>query len=329
MGVLADYYRQVDILARMQLGQAGEYFWSRTRVDAPSAQAVVYLGCNVLRTIHLAEQLVALVQAIEGPSAEVITLGGPGHCCGSTTAVLSDDQAGAEKRGSRVVQTFRELSPRVLVMWCPVCDRRFTSYDTVDLANEPYETLHASEYLARNLARLPQMRTGKPRRIAVHEHIYDEATSRDAANVRLALSQLEGIEIVAGGEMDGFGYQCTAADEHPTPEFIASYDRSVHMTQDNGADTIASVYHGCHRVLARLSGRYTLDALNFLDPIAERAGLQVPDAYMSFIQINDEEAIWQRVAHRFPPHEEAEVREVIRAQLLSKADSPDAAASRN
>jgi hypothetical protein len=52
--------------------------------------------------------------------------------------------------------------------------------------------------------------------------------------------------------------------------------------------------------------------VNYVDLIAERIGLQVPDRYGYFVDLGDENLIWQEVADRFKPEEEEGVRQLIR-----------------
>ncbi len=316
MNELAWYYKELGVLTQMQVSQPGEPCWESRRVHDPAA-VVVYLGCNILRTVSLAEQIVQLVQLIESPRP-VVALGGPGHCCGSTHAVLRSDPEGAEKRGTTAVEQFRALQPDTVVSWCPVCERRFASYEGVSLEDESFATVHASQYLAENLHRLPRREMTKGRRIAVHQHKGEASSERDAQHAREALGQIPGVELVGGGELEGFGYQCAAAEpEYRSQTYADALDRSIQAAKAAGADTIASVYHGCHRALTHAAARWPdLDFLNFLDPIAESAGVRIPDRYRELVALHDEEAIWSAVGSRFDASREAEVRDIIRRHLL-------------
>lgn len=314
MSVIADYYRDVDIMARMQLD--GEPFWERGNVAAryEHAEAIVYLGCNVLRTLSIAREISALVEAIEpGP---VVTLGGPSRCCGSTHKGLLDDDRGAAKRGMSTMETWRSLTPRTVVQWCPVCERMYEGYPEADFEAEAFESVHATEYLARNVKRLT-FTTDRPLRVALHVHRGDDQAERDARHAVQALEQLEGVTVVDGGDLKGFSYQCFTNAEKPTAAFTSALDRSIGAAVEAGADMVLSVYHSCHRALVRNSGRFSPGTANFVSIIARRAGLAVPDRYQEFVALGDEDAIWRAVSPRFNEDKEQEdVRRVIREYLL-------------
>jgi hypothetical protein len=59
---IAQYYKDIILFVKMQLGDVSDYFWQGTKVNpkAKQVQTVVYLGCNVLRTLHLAAEFVRI-----------------------------------------------------------------------------------------------------------------------------------------------------------------------------------------------------------------------------------------------------------------------------
>jgi len=309
---IAQYYKDITILVKMQLGDTADYFWQGTLVNpkqARQAQTVVYLGCNVLRTLHLAAQFVRIVKLI--CQDDVVVLGGPAHCCGFPHSALPSHGEVGKQQGLRAVETFRVLGPRRVILWCPSCVRQYSDKLSVNWKAEDYEMIHATEFLAQNAQLIPQVYSGTPRTVAVHEHADDSRNRENVASVKSLLQQLKGIEVVEVGQMVGFGYHCSTNAEQPSQSFVDCLNASITSDQTQ-VDTIVSVYHSCHRALIRAAKRQGISCVNYVDLVAERAGKQVPDRFGQFAELGDEELIWAEVADYFPPRDESDARRVIR-----------------
>ena len=308
----AQYYKDITILVKMQLGDAADYFWQGTKVNpkqVKQVQTVVYLGCNVLRTLHLAAQFVRIVKLLT--QDDVVVLGGPAHCCGFPHSALTGHGEVGKGQGLRAVETFRLLRPQRVILWCPSCVRQYGDRLGVNWKAEDYEMIHATEFLAQNMQLIPQLYSGTLRTVAIHEHADDECNRKNVARVKSLLQQLKGIKVVDGGQIVGFSYHCSTYAEQPSQSFVNCLDASITSTQTH-IDSIVSVYHSCHRALVRAAKRQGISCANYVDLVAERAGLQVPDRFGHFAELGDENRIWEEVADCFPPKDEPDVRRVIR-----------------
>jgi hypothetical protein len=307
---VAHYYKEVNLLLRMQLEDPNDYFWEHSKISPETisgTQTVIYLGCNVLRTVHLAAQFVKIVKALD---ENVVVLGGPAHCCGFPHSTAGNTTVG-HKQGIRAIDTFRALRPKQVILWCPSCIRQFQADAGIDWENESYQVIHATEYLARNRNRFSSLFPGKDRVVVIHEHEDDVNNQEHARNVKCVLSQLRGISVTDGGTLNGWSYHCNTNAERPSQAFLDALDGSITRVAGQ-ADTIVSIYHSCHRAVRRAAQRCGIECVNYVDLIAERTGLQVPDRYGYFVDLGDENRIWQEVADRFKPEEEEGVRQLIR-----------------
>jgi heterodisulfide reductase subunit D len=305
---IAHYYKDVNLLSRMQLEDPSDYFWRHSKIDPETisgTQTVIYLGCNVLRTLHLAAQFVKIVKAL---CENVVVLGGPAHCCGYPHSILQGNTTIGRKQGIRAINTFHMLRPKQVILWCPTCIRQFQTEVSIDWENESYEVVHATEFLARNSHLFSYSYPGKDRVVAIHEHADDVHNQEHVRNVRHVLSQLKGISVVDGGLLSGWSYHCNTNAEQPSQTFLDALDGSI----VGQADTMVSIYHSCHRALRRAARRRGMECVNYVDLIAEQTGLQVPDRYGYLVDLGDENLIWQEVAGRFKPEEEESVRRLIR-----------------
>src|SRR5262245_64864913 len=112
--------RGVKVLSRLQL--PAEFVGRITRpARAESGEApdvVMYLGCNVLKTPHIA---LLCLEVLDRMGTRYAVFGGPANCCG-VIQFRAGDTAMAGRVGSRTVMGFAATgAPRVLT-WCPTCN---------------------------------------------------------------------------------------------------------------------------------------------------------------------------------------------------------------
>lgn len=316
MGAISDYYREIDILAEMEMDVPGEYFWNNTgRVEKPQADVILYLGCNVLRTLSLADEAARLVRMIEGED-RVVVMAGAAHCCGSSRLSRGTSVKPADNAGSRVFASFDDLSPKLVIYFCPVCEKVFDANPRTPFKKTAYRTLHLTEYLAENVSRLDLIELDRPIAVALHEHVGDSASRRDTEAARQVLQQLPGVRIVPGGGISGYGYQCFSVAERPTEKFIETFDHTVLDAERAGADAMISVYHACHRAFAKAVGRQPIPEWSLWHLVASMAGVPAVDRYKAFHEMDSEDAIWNEVRCRFADAQEEEVRAAIRKNLM-------------
>lgn len=317
---IAEYYRGIGILAKMQLEDTEDedYYWVGSKIDpkkAAGTKTVVYLGCNVLRTLHLAAQFVKVVKSLTN---NVIVLSGPAYCCGYPHSMMEGDNKVGSRQGNRTVETFRMLCPERVILWCPTCTRQYATNVGIDWETEPYQVIHATEFLAQNIERLPQVYVGEACTVAVHEHPDDEVSQQNVRDVKSILQKLKGVDVVEGGRLSGFGYHCGIHAEQPNILFSEAIDASITNIQQS-VDMIVSIYHSCHRALVKAAKRRNIKCVNYVDLVAQRAGLQIPDRFGYFVNLGDENRIWEEVASYFGPTDEDKVRRVIRDFLVTGA----------
>ena len=93
--------------------------WVRTvSADAPHHQYVIWLGCQMLRTAHIAKSLEDVMKHL---TVDHVTLGGPSSCCGTVHQRRGDIAVG-EAMTRQTVNRFDSFTPEQLLVWCPSCD---------------------------------------------------------------------------------------------------------------------------------------------------------------------------------------------------------------
>ncbi len=117
----ASYYGPIGPLADA-LRENPERFWTPTKEElAQPHEYILYLGCNVLRTTHLAESIVAVLKAME---ADFIAMGGSTYCCGIVQQWAGDAGAGL-KIGQKTLNTFGQSGAKAVLVYCPTCELVF------------------------------------------------------------------------------------------------------------------------------------------------------------------------------------------------------------
>jgi Fe-S oxidoreductase len=279
------------------LRESPERFWEPTREQlAQPHEYVLYLGCNVLRTMHLAESLVAVLKAMK---VDFIALGGSAHCCGVIHQMVGDTAAGL-RIGQKTLDTFGQCRPKVVLTYCPGCN---TVFDGKLASGElhcdlPYQ--HITQFIAEHLDQLPSKKPIR-RRVALHAHQSTARVQSDSAHVLAilrAIPALDVIELPAGEE---WGNICTPAimknigAERDHAVVAAMFDAA----KSAGCDAVVSVHHTCYRELLRAEKDFDLEWLNYIELLAASLALgPFPPRYKQLFLAGDPEAAFVTLAPR-------------------------------
>lgn len=272
-------------------------FWEPTTEElAQPHEYLLYLGCNVLRTMHLAESLVAVLKAMK---VDFVAIGGSAHCCGAIHQMVGDDAAGL-KIGQKTLNTFAHSCPKAVLTYCPTCnkvfDEKLASGELhLDL---PYQ--HVTQFIAGHLDLLPPQKP-LPRRVALHMHNGTARAKNDSAHTLSILRAIPGLEVVELPAGEEWGYICsTAAMEKVGVErhhemVAAMFDEA----KNAGCDAVVTVYHTCYRELLSAEREHGLEWLNYLELLAASLALgPYPPRYKELFLAGDVEAAYSELSSR-------------------------------
>ena len=255
----------VRLLASMQLPSE-----TLKRILVPAerrtADVLFYTGCNVLRTPHIVLNVMDILDALE---LDFDVVGGTAHCCG-VYQFQEADLPTYERMGHRTFQRFGQSGASKVLTWCPTCTKNFDELEK-DVEAPSFDLGHISEFLAANLEALKARFTADQpkRRVVIHEHQGIGATVQSIRNLLAAVPNLELVEL----EQDsGFSYACGGQAAKFKDREQAIHRGLVMGAVEAGADTIATMYHSCHRALAGAEAVYPLRVVNFTDILAEALG---------------------------------------------------------
>jgi len=268
---LDTYFRNIVVLnqALTADGQPFRDLHAQPRPGAADERATLWLGCNVLRTPHLA-QLAASVVRLLNP--ELSILGGPSHCCGSPMTERSD----RERALARTIGHFQAEGAPTLISWCPSCHTNLRKGS--DAAGWGFDELHVTEFIARRLDRL-ELKPRLSARVMLHGHTGTPDRERDIENCRKLLAAIPGVEIVAEHSDAELGLHCVPmllAPQIGIAGFEGRIAGLLTSARESGADMLVTIYHSCYRELEKRLQVKSPVIENYITLLARALDLPVP-----------------------------------------------------
>ncbi len=278
--------RAVKVLSRLQL--PAEFVTRVTRpanaagrggkVASSTPDVVMYLGCNVLKTPHIALLCLDVLDRL-GTAYQVSA--GPANCCG-ILQLRAGDSEGAGRIGGKTVAAFAATgAPRVLT-WCPTCNIQFGETLMPTLGAQ-FALEHVVPYIAQRLDRLtPHFIRRVERRVALHEHPGVAGVTEAVLQI---LHAIPGIQVVDLGQ-PRVGYMCSSLAP------VATYKRELHArelaaAEAAGVDSLVGVYHACHRELCAHEATLPFRVVNFLEVVGEAMGVERLDLFKQWKMMQD------------------------------------------
>lgn len=249
-------------------------------------EVVLYLGCNVLRTSHLAQTATAIFDRL---GLDYVAVGGPAYCCGIVHHGHGDTAAG-RGMGEHTVELFRRMEAATVVIWCPSC---IYYYDEILAAKLPFRVLHTTEFL---VERLPELRFTQtvPARVALHHHCLGDARRREGAAARRLLEAVPGVTYVEIGADERFGRSCSPAVQEAlgVETWDAMVRDQVARARDGGAGILATTYHGCQRMLCEFEdGVPTVE--HYITVFGRALGIELEDRFKKYKLWRDPERVFE------------------------------------
>jgi hypothetical protein len=267
----------------------------RWRLTPPPAggehhDIVLYLGCNVLRTSHMVRTVTAIFDLLD---LDYVAVGGPTYCCGIVHHRQGDTEA-AKGMNQSTVRLFERYSPRELVMWCPSC---IYFYDEVQQFQMPFPFRQTAEFLVEQLPRLAFTREVR-QRVALHYHVQNEARRREGVAGRRLLEAVPGLTFVPVEPEPRLGRLCTAEVQKQLgmETWNGLVRDEIARAHRDDADTLATIYHGCQRLLCGFEAQAPLAIEHYLSVFARGLGIEFEDTYKRWMLSGDPRAIMAEAA---------------------------------
>ena len=281
----------------------------------PAPDVVFYTGCNVLRTPHIALLCLDVLDAL-GVRYEV--MGGPSHCCG-IFQYRSGDAAGAGRVGFNTIARLGGAGAPEVLSWCPSCQTQLgevtlPSYSETNGAS-PFDLTPYVQFIADRLDQLaPLMRRRVERRVALHER---PVLPKVVEAARRILNAVPGLELVPL-EVPRVGTMSNTLTV--LPDFKKELrEREFEAAEAAGVDTLATIFHACHREICHFESGRSFEIVNFMELLGESLGLRREDVYKRLKLMQDIDAIVRDSEDLVVRHglDLDQVRDVIHADMLS------------
>lgn len=296
----ADYFGQISLLGDLLLDGPERPWLSTIPAQVERKQYVVWLGCNVLRTVHIVETLNDILRHL---GFDHVMLGGPANCCGVQHARRGDTEVG-RKLAWNTFDKFDAFAPERLLFWCPSCDHRLYGMGD-DLSELTAQRQHVTEFFVEHLDRFDFKPLARRMRLALHAHTGTPQQDLDARATRRLLEAIPGVEVVDLPAMAELGFHCADPKiaQLPRGQFGQILAESVAAAETLGVETLVTIYHACHREL--VPGDSADDVVggirieNYVTLLARALGLpEHPDRFKHFARIGSPAAIMAELEPR-------------------------------
>lgn len=264
------YFGPIEPLADATRASESRVWGTGTEKDKTPHDYVLYLGCNVLRTVALAETITAILAEM---GIDFVALGGPSTCCG----IIHHAHGDAEVSQTITRQTlgkFEDYSPKAVLTYCPSCHAHmdFTFAETGISLDVPY--LHVTEFIVGNLDRL-SFKNRVDRRVMFHAHGDNDQAQRDSHFARAILDAIPGLDVIDASGVPDWGHDCGNLQISIVgPEKHAGLVTELfENAKREGVDAVTALYHSCYRNLSPQEEIHGIEVIHYTDLIAEALGL--------------------------------------------------------
>ena len=272
--------RGVKVLSRLQL--PADFVAKVTRSahasDGPPPDVILYLGCNVMKTPHIA---LLCIDVLDRIGARYVVFGGPANCCGVIQFRAGDTRT-AGRVGGNTVAGFAATGASRVLTWCPTCNIQLGEI-VMPTAPPAFALEHVVPYIASQLDRLtPHFVRRVDKRVALHEHPGVGGVTEGVLKILRAIPGLTVVDL----DQPRVGYMCNSLA--PVPAFKrALHSRELAAAEEAGVDALVGIYHACHRELCAHETTYPFRIVNFLELVGEAMGVDRPDLFKQWKTMQD------------------------------------------
>jgi cysteine-rich protein len=248
----------------------------------PDTSVTFWYGCNMARhgeIVRLVTQILTAVGVTAAPA------GGPSYCCGSPQEANARIAAGM---AARTVEKFNATGRDTVVTWCPSCHMNMDDL-MAPVTEAAFETQHITQLLAARADRLrPLLANPVPARVLLHAHHGFNGRVPVNTDVPMLLAMIPGLTML-DHKLRIPAHMCSAIAPKPG-ELARAHRETLDAMQETGADTLATVFHSCHRDAVSLERARPIRVANWIHLLAEAMGLPYTDEYKLWRNAEDPRA---------------------------------------
>ncbi len=300
----ATHFGNIQTLGELLRDPAHRPWLTSVPEERPEVEHVVWLGCNILRTTHLAQSLEDLLQHLR---LDFVMLGGPSACCG----IIHNTHGAVNVSRNMLKATvgkFEAFKPQQLLCWCPSCDHQLRVNEDRFDSPTVRDRISVAVFLAERLCAFEPAAFAPvtPMRLAMHAHAGFLEQEADDRHVREMLTRIPGIELLDAPMVEGIGRHCSDTSirkfgEAAYPSALRDWMRGA---REAGASHVGTIYHSCHRQILLTQREFPAEermpVVNYLSLISASLGLAWhEDKFSRFAESGDVEAILAELEPNF------------------------------
>lgn len=307
----------VKVLSRLQLPAdlLARFTQPTDRESEPPPEIVMYLGCNVLKTPHIA---LLCLEVLARLGARYQVFAGPAFCCGVIQYRAADTRTSG-RIGGQSVAAFAETGASRVLTWCPTCNIQLSEI-VLPSTDATFNLEHVVPYIAERVERLrPHLVRPINKRVALHEHPGVAGVTEGAIKILTAIPGLELVDL----EQPRVGYMCNSLA--PVPAYKRElHARELEAAAAAGVDYLVGIYHACHRELCAHEAASPFRIVNFLELVGEAMGVEKTDLFKPWKMMQDVDRVLAEVADQAAALglDLESVREVMVAHMLGEQPLP-------
>jgi len=272
------------LLADMQVPKNERVWFTSVPKDMRAHDFVLYLGCHVLKTTHLIE---TTVKILEKMGIDFIAIGGPQNCCG-----IGDYRQGDRFQTDRTMGRLASLARDKVLMWCPSCNFHIGRVINSDHKDIRYGIEHTTKFISENTDKI-QFKREIGARIALHAHTGSKQQDLDAQYAEKILASIPGVEIVKVQALAELGRHCSfrTIEELTEKKYIELVRGIIEEAQQKDVEILATIYHGCQREICGEEAHFPLKVENYVTLLATAMGIEVEDKFKKWKLMKDPDKI--------------------------------------
>lgn len=279
----------IRLLAHLQLDDAevrrltSPFGWGMSQ-----AEAVLYYGCNVLRTPDI---LLTAIDVLYRLGVRFGVLGGPANCCGIVHYRYGGDVARAEKIEQSTYERMAGFSPQRVLLWCSNCEMQFLETGFRSRWNPPFALEHYAKYLADRIEDLkPLLVNPVAKRAVIHRHGGGVDPGRYVRRILEAIPALELLDVPVPEAEWGYGCGVGSLGLVPAAQ-RAAHDAFLGAARRAGAELVVTLTHDGQMVLCEEEARHPFQVRNFVSVVGEAMGIRREDLYKRYTLAGSADAV--------------------------------------
>ena len=217
-------------------------------------KTVIFLGCVV--PTEQPDILCALLDILDHIDLDYIAIAGGDLCCGAPFCPGGGQVEESEKRGRKLVDSLKALSPEKVILVCPGCHRQFIEFipHFIDI---DFQVLFYTQFLSENIKKFNFSKSLEAT-VALHDSCVLARRIHDTISARNLLKTLPGLKLVEMEHNRSETHCCGGLTAHAFPQISRQLAEPLLADAEKaGINYMVNNCPGCHANLSQFADEYS------------------------------------------------------------------------